>query len=172
MDALRRFLKISLVVGTAGLMSGCGAAFPGSQTLVVTPLVSDRQVLATVTPYLRSDVATLVISLRVLDGANETAVAEKTLSNSQLDSSVAFANLRSYTAYRIRAFAFKADSTKISQDDQSFLDLVTTNDASPTLASLPVKLLDTPFSGQASSGAIAVTDGALVPAGVETISQP
>lgn len=178
---MRRLLALALIVSAAGapLLAGCSPPVPPAapevrRTLIVTPRVVDaeRRVQATVAPYTRSDVARVEIKLYRRVDATETELAARTLLASELDRGVTFENLRPFTSYRVRAFAFQADGTFISEDDASFVDLTLGDDDAPALATLRVQLLDKPFNGQASSAPVAVSDGGLVPAGVETISQP
>ena len=170
---MRRLFAIALV------LAGCTPALPpaapdAARTLVVTPAVAapERRLQATVNPYTRNDIATLILSLRVRDGETETPVASRSLTPAELDSPVTFSHLRSNRAYRVRAEAFGADGALISVDALSYVDLTLGQDDAPTIATIPVRLQDRPFDGQATSDPVAVTEGGLVPAGVETIGQP
>lgn len=178
---MRRIFLMAVALGAIGsaTMTGCGLGLPPepqemTKTLFVTPVVAeaDRQVLATVTAFTKADVATLTLKLMVLNGTTETQVATSSLTNAQLSQTVSFKSLKANTTYRVRAEARTSGNALISVPEQSFLDLTVTTDDRPSMATLGVKLIDSQFNGQATSGPIAFTNGALVPAGVETISQP
>lgn len=178
---MRRYFLTLLTLGALaqGFVSGCAAPLPfeaaaPSKTLVVTPHVDrpDRRLLASILPYTRQDVATLVLKLLVREGDTETLVATSTLTQAELDRSVTFHHLRLDRAYRVRAYAYLADGTLISLETASFVDLSLSDGETTTLTTIPVRLIDRSSEGQAGSGTISVTDGGLVPAGVETLSQP
>lgn len=169
---MRGWFLVTAWCGTVGLL-GCGAGLvPESHaSLQLTPALgpASRTIQAVVTPYTRSDVATLVIRLFALDGATESEVATRTLAAAELDRSIAFANLRAYRTYRARGFAYQGGGALISEAELSYVDIPVGNEETPAVGILRIQLLAKTFDGHASSAPIAVTDGGLVPAGIETL---
>ncbi|MBO9542319.1 hypothetical protein J7643_17145 [bacterium] len=168
--------NLALVLGVT-LLAGCVAPSltgrpTGTGTLEVLPRVSGGQLRtqAIVPGYMQADVDHLVVKLYTLDGNNEAPVldgsgnpVQKDVASSSLNVPIRFGYLHPYTTYRVRAFAYKAAGTAqqdlISDDAGSYAEIqVAGNNERPSLGTLPVKLLDRLFSGQASAG-ITVTNG-------------
>lgn len=154
---------------------GCGAGpaagWHAGLRLIPELGPASRALQAIVAPYTRGDVASLVIRLFLRDGTTETEVAARTLTTTEFDQPIAFASLRPFRTYRARGFAFQADGALISAEELSYVDITVGNDDAPTVGTLPIRLQDKTFDGRATSAPIAVTDGTLVPAGIETIGQ-
>lgn len=171
-EPMRGWILLTGLCGAVGI-AGCGAplapASHASLRLVADLGPAARTLQAAVTPYTRADVASLAIRLYWLDGASESEVAARTLLPAELDGTVSFTSLRPFRTYRVRGFAYQADGGLISETARSYLDVTVAGDETATAGTLPVYLLDRLFSGQASSAPIAVTDGGLVPAGIETL---
>lgn len=66
------------------------------------------------------------------------------------ESGVEFKNLKPSKNYRFLARAFGSSGDQISDDASSTVDLAVADDDRPTLGTIPVYLLDTPFSATAS----------------------
>jgi hypothetical protein len=158
------------VLLAALLLAGCAAVPPagldqGDLTLVVSPHVGDRGLLATIKPYVATDIHHLDVQL--WNGATQVGNT-KTLAGNPNGTSVTFLHLHKATDYTIKAFAYKSsdNSVKISVDATSSVnfttkDIVNSGDEStPTIASVPVVLADQVFDGTAT-GAVSVTGGAV-----------
>lgn len=93
---------------------------------------------ALVSPYTSSNIDHLVVSLHVVNGANETPVQKDgqplkaTVASGSFDTPVTFTNLKRNLTYRIKARAYKApgsaDADLISRDASSSIDLKVEND--------------------------------------------
>lgn len=59
-------------------------------------------------------------------------------------------NLRPNTNYRVLGQAYDAGNVLISKDSASFIDIPITNNDAPSVVSLPVQLVDTPFGATLS----------------------
>lgn len=163
--------KRTLILTTALVLSSCSYApvlSRAGSTLVITPKIWGASTQAVVSPYTQGSIAHLVVKLYSLPGGSE--VAEKDLASASLGDRLVFSNLRANSQYRIKAFAYKALDTAaqnlISIDDAStWVDVSLTNDNQPTLADIPVKLIDIEFNGQATS-TVQVTAGGYILPGV------
>lgn len=174
------------------LVAGCQFPFaiapsPGSQPhqgsaelhLRADIQAGSFRVLASVSPYMPSDVTVLDLTLFKLDGSTETSVKDAqgnplTLSVPQasLSENISFARLHPNTTYRVKAKAY-ADAGKTqlisTEDTRSQTDIAITQEDRPTLARLKVQLIDKPFDAQGSTG-IDIASGSLVPSGSESIT--
>lgn len=147
---------------------GCVNAFPITQKgscLVLKPQVNAGYLAQTVVSvYTSASIDHLTIKL--MQGSTE--IASKSVPQIQLSNTIAFSNLRANTSYRIKSFAYLADNTLISHDDaSSWVDITTGTDDRPTLAALPVHLLDRDFNGQ-GTGSLQITNGGYLPGDPET----
>lgn len=153
----------------------------GRAEIQVTAQVSagGLSVQSVVSPFVAANIDHLLLELFVMSGGLEAAAldaqgnpVQKDIAGADLDNSVAFKNLRHDTTYRIRSYAYKAVGTAasdlISSDASSSVDVVVGRDDRPVLASIPIRLIDKVFDGQATAS-IVVTDGDLVDNGTETI---
>lgn len=175
-------LTVFALAGCATLAGtlGSGPAAPLSIEILPQFRGGSFQNQALLTPHSSASVDHLVVSLhRRVDGG-EVAVrtslglpVEKDVASSSFTVPLTFKDLHHATSYRIRAHAYAApgrnDSDLISDPSNSFVDLDVTMDDRPTLAMLPVKLIDRRFSGEATTS-IAFTPGQLGHSGVERIS--
>jgi len=141
---------------------------------------SQLRTQAVVNPFTQASIAHLVIRLYRVAGGVETPVLDGTgaqltrdLGSGQFGATVSFASLQPNTTYRARAYAYKAAGTSPSDlistsDSNSYVDIPVTNDDRPGPVILRVRLLDVPFSGQASASGVVITNGGYA-TGTETI---
>jgi len=179
-------LAVTLLVAGCQLPFGI-ARFPTSQAhqgsaelhLQADIQAGSFRVLASVSPYMPSDVTVLELRLFKLDGSTETSVKDAqgnplTLSVPQasLSENVSFARLHPNTTYRVKAKAY-ADAGKTqlisTEDTRSQTDIAISQEDRPTLARIKVQLIDKPFDAQGSTG-IDIASGSLVPSGSESIT--
>lgn len=158
------------------LLSGCMMAPPISHTgtLVLKPqVIAGQYGNHTVVPfYSQASIHHLLLRLYSVNGGENDLGLQKTLLNAQLDNPIVFSNLKANTAYRIKAYAYLSDDTLISTTDgSSNTDITLTDDDHPTLTNLQVKLIDRPFSGQATS-TVVVSPGGYSPVGSESLVIP
>jgi hypothetical protein len=171
------------------LLAGCAAGAgqdgraweSGRASLELRPAVSEGrfQTQGIVSPYTASSINHLQVKLFKLVGGNEQAVQlpggqnlEADLPQASLSSKVVFTNLTYDTTYRARGYAYGDAGTAnliSTQDNRSRVDITIGRDDRPNLATLPIQLIDKPFSGEASP-AIQVTTGGLVPTGTASIA--
>lgn len=130
-----------------------------------------RTVLAVVAPYTRADIASLVVRLYDVVDATETEVAARTLAPAELDTWLTFGSLRRNRLYRARGTASATGGAVISDPAASVVDIPVGVDATVPAATLPIRLIDRTFDGRTTSAPMTVTDGVLIPAGIETMSQ-
>lgn len=155
---LRRSFCLPL---TAILATGCASVnLLQHPTLVVKPAIAGYSAMSTISPYTAASIDHLNVQLLLLPGG--TLVTQKTLSNSDLGNTLTFSNLKAQTGYRIQASAYLASDELISIASGSYVDVTLTNDERPTLTSLPVKLMDRPFNGEATASGLVVTPGTLI----------
>ncbi len=129
-----------------------------------------------IAPYGQADINHLVVKVFKLVNGSEVAVQDgqgnplqKDIPNTSLGNPVAFGNLHHDTTYRFRAYAYgdAATTTLISTTDAgSYAEVAVARNDRPTLATLPVKLIDKTFNGQATAS-IVVIDGGLASSGSE-----
>ena len=172
------------------LVAGCQAPYWGASPAAEAThgraelrLQSDIQAggfrtLASVYPYMPSDVTVLDLTLFTLDGSTETAVTDAQnnplvleVPKASLSASINFTKLWPNTTYRVKAQAY-ADAGRtqlISLDASSSTDIPIVQDDRPTLARIKVQLKNKPFDGQGSTG-LDIASGSLVPAGSESIT--
>lgn len=154
--------KKSLVMTLFALpFIGCTGLVPTMQksaNLVVKPsLIPGGQQTQTVTPvYSSASIHHLNISLFI--GASE--IASRSLPQAQLNNSVVFSNLKANTSYQLKGYAYLSsdNSTKISDDASSSLDITMGNNDQPTIGALTVALINRPFNGQGTSS-LSITPG-------------
>lgn len=170
----------------AALLAGCALA-PQPITRYDQATVTLRPALqgeafrtqTVVTPYGQADINHLVVRAFKLVNSAEVAVTDtngnpiqKDIPNADLGNPVAFGNLHHDTTYRFRAYAYAdaATSSLISTADAgSYAEVAVARNDRPTLTTLPVKLIDKVFTGQATASSIAVTPGDLTHTGTESI---
>ena len=146
-------------------------------TLIVTPAIqaglAARVVQAVVNPYTVSSINHLTLKLFTVAGGVETEVALNDITDPlKFTATVKFGNLSHQTTYRVRAYAYKSAgmTEQISDDANSAVDVVVSNDTAPTLASLQVKLSDIPFSAETTSTGTTIVDGGYSYSGPEAIT--
>lgn len=153
----------------------------GRAELVLQPQfqAGGMTVQATVSPYVAADVDHLVIKVFTIAGGSESAVTNRsgtpltaTLPKANLSAPVAFGKLHSNTTYRIRAYAYSAEAESSASlistsDERSYLDVPIAYEDRPTLANLKVRLIDKPFSGQATASGVVIEDGEIATDGHE-----
>lgn len=165
------------------LVAGCAqphlTTSSGSGTLVIQPSIrAGRVIQTTISPWQPSDIQRLVLKLYTVSNGTESVVldgaapVQMTLTNLQaFNSRVTFAGLSHHTTYRVRAYAYRDasvldDSTQISTNASSSVDVAIIDDDRPTMAALPLQLADREFSGEATVS-LAVTPGTLTASGSE-----
>lgn len=148
------------------LLGGCALSQPlaGTSTLVLRPQIqAGSYTQTTINPYTKASIDHLNLELY----KGESLMAQRTLSNADLDKVVTFSNLQANGSYRIKALAYTAGNLLIStEDSNSWTDVTLTTDDHPTVAALKVKLINTAFNGQ-GTGSIQVTAGGYNNAGAE-----
>ncbi|HEY9899838.1 MAG TPA: hypothetical protein V6D00_11700, partial [Pantanalinema sp.] len=182
---LLRHVPLSGLLLLAGCALVAGPTTPsGSATLSLQPTVQSGgyRTQTVVNAYAQADINHLQVKLfKVVSGSEQAILGTGgsqlmlDLPQASLSAPVTFSNLNYDTTYRVRAYAYGDAGTGnlISATDAgSYVDLAITKDDRPTLANLPVKLIDRTFDGQATASAIAVTPGTLTSAGTMSISQP
>jgi hypothetical protein len=163
------------------LLSACSSPLGGlgseEASLTVMPQIADGRYAtqATFEPYTRSSIDHVVFRLYTVASASVVASAslestvsvgvspsnvEKTLTGSAIDSTVTFKGLHFDTTYRIRAFAYEADNTLISDFATSYLDVYTRHETVHQIPRVPVKLVDRLFQATATSS-LDVTNGTI-----------
>lgn len=168
----RRYLAATL------LLSGCMMAPSVTRNgcLVVRPFLQSGSFAAqtTISPYTQTSIQHLDLKLFTYDDTEHDQNIQRTLLNAQLDNPIVFANLKANTTYRIKAYAYaSADNSLLisSNDEDSYTDVVLTNDDRPTLVTLKVKLIDRTFNGQATSS-LTITSGGYSAVGSESLQIP
>lgn len=164
-------LLLSLLIG------GCAEVRPlaTEATLVLTPHIEAGSYTQTLRPpYTQASVHHLALKLYPLvDGVPQALLMQRVLSNAQLENPIVISSLKANASYRIYPYAYLSadDSQLISHDDAAFYtDIVVGNDNSPTLAPLPVRLINQVFNGQATSSGMAISDGGYYATGSEALS--
>jgi hypothetical protein len=185
-NGMAAVLAVASLAGCGGVPTGMVA---GSAVLQVVPGVTDGPMLAAgqfgaravVKNYTKANINHLTLKVFTVDGkGNETpAGASGGLSADLVGSSLAktsgvkFAHLAANTRYRVRAFAYKASGVAtadlISDPKSSLVDVTVGNDDRPTMATIPVKLIDVVFDGLATSS-VSIVDGGYLPTPAATIS--
>jgi sugar lactone lactonase YvrE len=169
---LKRFLWAAPL-----LCLGCAAVVQSqlaqNTQLLVYPRI-DKGSLALIDPNNAASIATLSIiptietttgsfsPIQAISGGPTTEADPNFLRLSQtapIDPSRPFIlrHLRPHQRYRILARAYNASAVQISLDSSSSVSLVMTDNDAPSMATLPVKLTDTPF---AATIAVSVQTGA------------
>jgi hypothetical protein len=175
-------LTVFALAGCATLVGNLGTRPATPTSIEVLPQVIGGSfgTQALLTPYSSGSVDHLVVSLhRRVSGGEEAILTnlgqpvEKDVASGSFTVPLTFKDLRHETSYRIRAHAYRAPGRNatdlISDPGISYVDLEVGMDDRPTLAMLPVKLVDRMFSGEATSS-IAFTPGQLGHTGVEQIT--
>lgn len=168
------------------LLTGCSiipgpAPLSGHATLSLTTQVrpAGYRTQAAVSPYGQSDIQHVQVQLFKVVGGSEQVIPGAggaplilDLPQASLSAPLTFANLNRDTTYRVRAFAYadSGTSSQISVDASSSVDVTLTGDDRPTLASLPVQLIDRAFSAAATiSTGVTVTNGIVSSSGSATV---
>lgn len=157
-------------------LHGCTASVPAvsglshGATLVLQPqILAGRHVQANVPLYTSNSIATLSVTPYVNVGTAGSPVFRPLLASTgqATDSSnanlwynctqaspsidwaraVTFTNLAPSTRYRVIARAYGVSGSQISSDASSSVEVDVTSDDRPTMATLPLKLDDSAFSG-------------------------
>ncbi|MBO9542324.1 hypothetical protein J7643_17170 [bacterium] len=155
--------RIAYGLTAAALLAGCASLAPftgeGTATLEIQPTFNSGRLVQTmpeVRPYDESSVDRVIVEL-YRDGEN-TPLKQATVTNHRIP--VQFVKLHPNTTYRILAKAYTDDDHKISDDASSSVTLAIAYNDRPTLAKLPVGLLNRGFNGQATAS-IAIATGSL-----------
>lgn len=162
-SSFSRFGMMALLLGS------CASIKPTATSpsiLVYAKFPADTQ--AVVLPYSVSDIATLDIvpclmtspgifsPISSINGTpvepSDPNVLKMTQASPSILASRPFVvrNLHPNATYRILGKAYDSKNALISQDSTSYADVVLTNDNAPTLATLPVNLVSTPFAASTS----------------------
>jgi hypothetical protein len=176
-------------LSAAGTVSGSNGnlgVLPAEQLTTVTGQLSitgpDGYRVQTLTAYNTSDIDH--VKLTLYKGSDTTATATKTVTRANLASAVTLANLKMATTYKIvaQAFADSAETTAIDNTAETgsaannTMTFTTSSlvsatggdnidDATKTIT-IPVKLKNKTFAGNANSGAgVSVTNGTIVNTG-------
>lgn len=173
---------LTAMTGTL-LLAGCMlrpmTGLPGSTDLHLLAEVSTGgySLQAPVTPYSSASIEVLSVQLfTVTDSGAQPVMAngsqvQKDIPGTQLGAPIVLSHLKPDTTYRVKALAYTADGELISTDDaRSTTDVVVGNNERPTLATLKVHLINTPFNGQATASAIVITDGQYVASGSVSVT--
>lgn len=145
----------------AALLSGCHApvAVPvGVEVPVAAKVAFGYKLQATVTAYTSADVATVKLVLLTNDGGWRETGATKTIAAADLAAAISLGNLRAGRDYRVRADAYQADGTLISDAADSLTSFTTpavttvagvdtVDDTTTALVSLRCKLADRTYAG-------------------------
>ena len=174
-------LPLLLAAGCAGVGPEGQTATGGGATLELRPTFVDgtyrtQEVIA---PNTAADVNHILVKLcTVSDGGATSSVmiggnpVQVDIPGASVSAPVKLGNLRRNTTYRVQGFAYRASGSapgdQISVDSGSFVDVPVGSDDRPTVASLPIRLADRSFGGQAT-GSMTVTGGTVVGAGTETL---
>lgn len=174
MSPIRHCLALVAVAALAGCANLTLAQAPqlGAASLQLRPQVSPggyRTQAQGLLPYGQVDVAHLVLKLYTVQGGSESAVlnaggdqVSKDIAKASLGDPVGFYNLHPNTTYRVKAYAYKADtllaSDLISHEASSSLDVVVGTSEHPVVSDLRVQLVDRPFGAEATSS-IVFTEG-------------
>ncbi len=182
---LLRYVPLSGLLLLTGCALVAGPTTPGGNaTLSLLPTVQDGGYRAqtVVNAYTQADINHLQVKLfKVVSGSEQEILGTGgtplmlDLPQASLSAPVTFSNLNYDTTYRVRSYAYSdaGTSSLISATDVgSYVDVTVTRDDRPTLANLPVKLIDRLFYGQATASTIAVTPGGLTAASSTSISLP
>ena len=167
----------ALAVAVA-LTPACAASAPpgptgaARATLAIQPVVKSGLFRAqpVITPYTKTSVQHLVLALFAVSGGTETAVTDgssapiqKDVPNTGMDAPVLFTRLHQNTAYRVRAYAYKAagnaDGDLISDGERSYIDVVVGTDDRPDVSTVQVYLVDQAFAAQGSGSLSFVAGG-------------
>lgn len=175
-NPLLTMLGATLLVGCAAMTVPHVQGDDASVTLMAAPQDGTMRTQAVVTPYGPSDINHLVIQAYKVVNGSEVAVTKtdgsplkKDIPNASLPQPVVFTNLHFDTTYRFKAYAYADAATESlisTADASSSVDVVVAKDDRPTLATLPVKLIDRVFSGQASSS-VTIKNGSVIHSGDE-----
>ena len=178
-----------LLTSCVGLILLAGCASPsiplstsGGATLSVRPVVSagGYRTQTLLHAYTQADIYHLQIKLfnvqangteiPVLAANNQPLMLD--VPNASLSVSVEFTSLHQNTTYRIRAYAYSdpATASLISTTDAgSYVDVTVGMDDRPTMANLPVQMINQIFSGEATASGVTVSSGSLIYAGSASI---
>ncbi|MDB5096781.1 MAG: hypothetical protein JWM80_1202 [Cyanobacteria bacterium RYN_339] len=168
--------SLFLLGSGAALLAACQATPPASLpgddlTIAITPrIAASRHLAATILPYEAKDIDHLTL---VLELAGTPVGAPRTLTkavDAPLDGhAVTFAHLHKGLVYTVKARAYLADNTPISDDASSQATLSTVagvdfQDAPTLAAGVPIKLVDQTYDGAytnaaATAPALVVGDG-------------
>lgn len=162
-----------------GLLAGCSmpawiGGTTGEASLAVNTIVQGgaaayRTQIASFA-YTSSSIHHVVLKLYTVSSASVEAPVmvggsqlQADVTQAVLSQAITFKNLHHDTTYRIKATAYKDSSTATdsiisSEDSNSYRDVVIAYSLTPTIASVPVKLIDRLFAAEATAG-IVVTDG-------------
>ncbi|MBM3276356.1 MAG: hypothetical protein FJZ00_14475 [Candidatus Sericytochromatia bacterium] len=187
LNALHR--PAAALIAVFGLAVGCslmpdrgeGTAPAGTAALSLVPDIRGGGIRtqALLTPYASSDINHLAIKLFRVVGAQEVAVLDAggqqvavDVPRASLGGSAVIGNLAFDTTYRVKAFAYATAGTAnliSTTDSRSWVDVQVQRDDRPTLATVPVQLIDRVFSGEATASSIAVSSGSLSHSGSESL---
>ena len=165
------------------LLTGCAlvagpTTLSGNATLSLQPHVQSGGYRAqtVINAYTQEDINHLQVKLfKMVSGSEQEILGSGgtqlmlDLPQASLSAPVTFSNLNYDTTYRVRSYAYSDAGTSAlisATDAGSYVDVAVTRDDRPTLANLPVKLIDKHFSGAATfSSGVTVTDGGFTGSG-------
>lgn len=166
-----------LVAASLGALAGCAPALrlsvsPASWSVAVTPrFVPDggapagqRRLQAPVAAYSAGAIHHLTLKVyRVVSGVETEIAAPEFPGGTDWSKRLVIDHLEPDTAYRLRAFAYKAagdaGADLISAPTTSKLDFSTTSDDAITVGALTVYMIPVPFSATAGPAPFAITPG-------------
>ena len=182
-------MKYNLLFALVGasLLAGClavvgGVSPTGHASLTLQPSIKNGiySTQAIPHPYTQADIYHLQIKLFTVQNKTETPVVDANnhplildVPNASLSASIDFSSLHPNTTYRVRAYAYSdpATASLISTlDSRSYVDVAVTDDTRPTMATLPVQLMDQTFNGEATASEIVVASGSVLHNGNETLN--
>lgn len=169
-------MRKPLLVFSGLFLAGCATIQSLSQhgVLVLKPEISagEYTTKTAISTYSQADIDHLVLKLFTYDGQEHDLGIEKSIPNAQLANSITFSNLRVNTTYRIKAYAYAANSALISLDaSPSYTDVSISSDDRPNVATLKVQLIDKLFNGQGTSS-LAITNGGYSYSASESLKVP
>lgn len=135
-------------------LGGCTLiqASTGTRVLILQPKINPGAVTQTViNPYTKADINHLTLMIYTVNGGETYTGISRTIPNADLGAAIAISSLKANTHYRIKALAYSSsdDSVLISTSDaSSYTDVTLTNNDSPTVTPLNVKLINKTFNGQ------------------------
>ncbi|HEY9899306.1 MAG TPA: hypothetical protein V6D00_09010 [Pantanalinema sp.] len=171
--------KWAVMSAAAMLLAGCAVPLAGNlagrdASLSVVSAVQDGglRTQSTLTAYTKASIARVTLKLYTLDASGTpspvmdgASQVQADVSSTAIDKPVTFKSLHRKTTYRIKAFAYKGTSEATDDlisttDANSYRTIRVDRSLTPTITSVPVKLIDRLFKAEGTSS-LEVTDGTI-----------